>query len=517
MRFTFYDGVNTVGGNKILLEADGTSLLLDFGENFSEMNRYFDEFMTPRSPVGILDYLELDLLPPLQGIFRPDMELEGIWRRKENHPWFRTVEVDALLLSHAHLDHCGFLRFLKAEIPVYSSLKTSLLLKVTQETSKDDGYYFFKELSLTEEGLLHKTTKKSENKYFWRKFFIFGERNSLAEEKWRETKEDALQFFPGLSSTFNFLGEREAKIGQLRVKVWPVDHSIPGACAYGIQTSSGWVIYTGDLRKHGKERGLTLTFAEEARKLKPLALIVEGTRISQNEEDSSFSEETVEENITEILRHSCGLVVADFGPRNIERLLSFLEAAKRCKRKLVITSKDLALLTTLQVADPSLSLPEKDPYLLVFKDVKARRENWEKELLEKYSSSTVTCRDIRNSQGDFVLCFSYFDLQELVDIQPQGGVYVLSSCEPFNEEMKIDQNKLEAWVDHFGLEKHGALIGEKMLHASGHMDREGLRELIEEINPQFVIPVHTEKPEAFAEIVPTRKLIWPEKGKALEL
>lgn len=43
----FYDGVNCIGGNKILLEADGTSLFLDFSLNFGAEGRYFDEFLNP--------------------------------------------------------------------------------------------------------------------------------------------------------------------------------------------------------------------------------------------------------------------------------------------------------------------------------------------------------------------------------------------------------------------------------------------------------------------------------------
>ncbi|MCK4826300.1 hypothetical protein KA005_61730, partial [bacterium] len=38
----------------------------------------------------------------------------------------------------------------------------------------------------------------------------------------------------------------------------------PGACAWGIETSSGWVIYSGDLRLHGKRAELARKFIEEA-------------------------------------------------------------------------------------------------------------------------------------------------------------------------------------------------------------------------------------------------------------
>jgi hypothetical protein len=43
---------------------------------------------------------------------------------------------------------------------------------------------------------------------------------------------------------------------------FPVGHSIPGA--WGIETTSGWVIYSGDLRLHGKRADLTRRFIKEA-------------------------------------------------------------------------------------------------------------------------------------------------------------------------------------------------------------------------------------------------------------
>ena len=61
-------------------------------------------------------------------------------------------------------------------------------------------------------------------------------------------------------------------------RCFPVDHSIYGAAAYAVETSRGWIVYTGDLRLHGKQGHLTKKFIEEARELKPEILICEGTQ-----------------------------------------------------------------------------------------------------------------------------------------------------------------------------------------------------------------------------------------------
>lgn len=77
IRLTFYDGANCIGGNKFLLEADDTALFLDFGTNFGAEGLFFDEFLRPRSIVGIGDLLDLGLLPPLQGVYRQDFDRDG--------------------------------------------------------------------------------------------------------------------------------------------------------------------------------------------------------------------------------------------------------------------------------------------------------------------------------------------------------------------------------------------------------------------------------------------------------
>jgi len=49
---------------------------------------------------------------------------------------------------------------------------------------------------------------------------------------------------------------------QYNIKAWPVDHSIPGAMAYAVETSEGWIVYTGDLRLHGSKGNLTRAFSK---------------------------------------------------------------------------------------------------------------------------------------------------------------------------------------------------------------------------------------------------------------
>ncbi len=133
---TFYDGTNCIGGNKFLLEADGTAIFLDFGTNFGAEDLFFDEFLRPRSITGLADLLELGLLPPLWGIYRQDFEIPGRnwWEMLKRRPTYRELEVDGVLLSHAHIDHSGYISFLDRTIPVYTGLTTAFIAKAIQDT-----------------------------------------------------------------------------------------------------------------------------------------------------------------------------------------------------------------------------------------------------------------------------------------------------------------------------------------------------------------------------------------------
>ena len=129
VKLTFYGGIEEIGGNKILLESEGTKIFLDFGMSFSRRELYFEEYLMPRSANGIGDFLEMGLLPDISGVYRDDL-LEHIGR-KPQHP-----EVQAVVLSHAHADHANYISFLHKDIPVYCGDTCNIFLKQSKNKVK---------------------------------------------------------------------------------------------------------------------------------------------------------------------------------------------------------------------------------------------------------------------------------------------------------------------------------------------------------------------------------------------
>ncbi|MDI6631792.1 MAG: exonuclease [Bacillota bacterium] len=510
---TFLDGVNCIGGNKILLEAGGAALLFDFGTNFGAEGAYFDEFLRPRSFYGLGDLLELGLLPPLPGIYRRDLELpgEGWWEKFRGHSHLRAADVQGVLLSHAHVDHCGYIAYLEHDLPVCTSLSSAVIVKAIQDTGKAE---LAREVCYTaprqagEGGLLE--AERSRRVPARQRQFVAVDVSAVPEQAaafWEDSPATR-----GVEPRPIQAAAGSARIGGLEVRFWPVDHSIPGAGAFAVRTSAGWVVYTGDLRLHGGQAGLTERFIREAAALKPLALLCEGTR---PETARPVTEEEVRANACEEVRRAEGLVVADFGPRNVERLLAFLEAARNAGRRLAVLPKDAYLLEALSLTGLDAPDPLAEESMVLYVEAKLRRDRWEKELIERWRErapeKVIRARNVTRAPGAYVLCFSYYDLNELIDIGVYGGKYIYSSCEPFNEEMRIDFNRLLSWVRHFGLEFLG---GEgSRFHASGHIHGPGIEELVETVRPEVLIPVHSESRSFFQRFHGVCKVICPEKGE----
>src|SRR5437867_4426430 len=203
VRLTFFGGVNEIGGNKILLEDHDTRILIDFGMSFAKKELFYAEFLAPRVANGLGDFLEMGLLPDLEGIYREDL-LATIGREPQD------PQCDGVLLSHAHLDHSSYISFLHEKIPVYCGETCHLILQALQEAGAR---------SLESEVIDFK-------------------KRPIIDRKAAPVRREFHTFRTG----------QRMKIGGLEIEPVHVDHSIPGNYGFIIHTSEGSVVYTSDVR-----------------------------------------------------------------------------------------------------------------------------------------------------------------------------------------------------------------------------------------------------------------------------
>ncbi|MFQ6089997.1 MAG: MBL fold metallo-hydrolase [Candidatus Bipolaricaulia bacterium] len=494
MRLVILDGAETIGGTKIYLESGGTGLLLDFGINYRRWGLYYEEYIKPRAARGVLDLLTLGLAPQVGGIYRDDLFPQGY------RPELPELPAEGVLISHAHLDHCGLLGLLRAEIPVHASALSAAMMKAVQESGQLD---YYSELAYINPRQPREEDPRVLRTVSWQRGAYLGRRWAIADGAGDRLKE-FLTAPPNPKGKKLVPGPVEGsggRLGDLQYKAFPVDHSIPGALAYAIETEQGWVVYTGDLRLHGGRGDLMKKFAAAARELRPYLLITEGTRAGAGGPRTTEAE-VYQQALQAVREHEGRLIIADFGPRNIERLGSFLKIAAETGRMLLVLAKDAYLLEALAAAAPEFDHLQH-PSLGIFDEVKVEQRPWEGRLRERYAEGLVRLEEVHRSPGDYILAFSYWDLKHLLDLAPQRGLYIYSSSESYTEEQRIDMKRLWNWLKFFHFEVIGFHLEDDKpvfpegLHASGHASGKDLLWMAKEISPKFILPVHTEHPEFF--------------------
>lgn len=417
---TFYGGVNEIGGNKILLQDRATKIFFDFGMSFSAKKQFYSPpFLSPRNEKSLQ---ELGILPALSGIYKFDPA---------------PPEANAVFLSHAHLDHSGYLSFIKREIPVYCGETAQTILHAMSEIRRADLEFDVRDIE------------------------------------------------------FNvFRTGAKIQVDDVVVEPFHVDHSIPGAYGFLIHTSNGTIVYTGDFRDHGGKPEMTHEFVEKASEAEPVAVVTEAT----NTIGATVSNEVeVEAKLDKIASQVDGILLAEFGYSDIDRLNTFHRIAQKHQRCLAVSLRQAYLLDALS-GDVHLKVPAlEDDGLRVFRKSKKRYEKWETRLMERLGgeNKVLDVFDVSKQQCKVVLAVSFYDFEELISIQPTAGsCYVLSASEPFNEEMEIDYDRLVNWLSHYGLPQYH-------VHVSGHMMPLPLKAALKKMGAKQVFPIHTENAELF--------------------
>jgi ribonuclease J len=219
MKVSIHSGANRIGGSCIEIASATTRIILDCGWPLGE---------------------EIDLTPPpVPGLFAPGQP------------------PDALLLSHAHPDHTGFIEQIELDVPVFATIDASKIMKV--------GSLYAGGMALSQDRF----------------------RPVHVPRSWREPV-------------------HPFQIGDLRIIAYPVDHSSPGAVGYLVEHGGKRIFYTGDLRFHGRKQGMHKRILKDLGRNLDL-LITEGTNVGRAQ--SGLSSERAVENRAATLSRGCSVCV----------------------------------------------------------------------------------------------------------------------------------------------------------------------------------------------------------------
>ncbi len=478
------DGADCIGGNKIAVSSGG-AVLLDFGINIKRKRECLLGYRALAVANMLYYYLYSGILPRIKGVYREDLvaldeRVKAVLGRGE------PIEASLCIFSHAHRDHYGASGFLSSGIKLAMSRSMKTIMETMLESSAVSGI---------EAEVFEMKNRGGEGPGARERPIIIFEENSK---------------IPG--APFNIIPH-------------PIDHSIPAAFGFVIEDLS--MAYTGDIRRHGPLKSLTDKFIERAKGVD--YLIIEGTRI-----DSSIIVRE-DEVIWEIRRYveekegklACVIV----SPADVDRIKSIIRLSEELGRTPVLCPRAAYLIDRLAESGTKIPLPDLRSAGIYFERRSLTRGGYDLEsqhyrgwLKRTYADrldgrkpgTLVKAEEISERQEDYLLILGGLDqILELAQMRPRpSSGLVVSTSEPHDEEQEIEWAKFERWVNLLRLDM-------RIAHSSGHADRETLIEIINEIGPRILIPVHTENPQEFHRLAEAGELrcevFLPSPAKPLRL
>jgi ribonuclease J len=287
-----------------------------------------------------------------------------------------------------------------------------------------------------------------------------------------------------------------------------------------IESEDSQVLYTGDIRFHGK---CGYNLGEELDGLAPDVMFCEGTRIDKTEPDN---EKKVETDLIDVISKCEGLVMVGFTWKDIDRYETVRDAAIKSGRIPVFDPRLAYLLARIgrstydegarvflercgsmlyspgdysnskhKVGDMPISEWSSKPNVVVD---------------TKHLENGISALELSENPSSYVLHLDYFRFKNILDfVLPEGSVFVRAQCEPFNPKMELSQKRMIRWLKHFRINADNK-YRPYQIHASGHASGPEIQEMIDKIKPKLLVPVHTEHPEMFRN--PAGNIHMPEKG-----
>lgn len=290
-------------------------------------------------------------------------------------------------------------------------------------------------------------------------------------------------------------------VDDISVKLLPVDHDVVGACGFVITTPEGTVSYTGDYRFHGFHPELTEAFAKEAKGVD--ILITEGVSVSFSDVDMRSLEGPdltirTEKMLLEEFEGVCckekGLLVMNPYNRNVERLYWLHKSAEKMGRTVIFDAVSADYLSEFY---PEERLAVYQAAIKKYNSGQ-ERERWQ----------IVRKKDLLKEPGKYVLQLEYRDMMELLDLYPVVSRYLHIDGAPLGSYDPSWQN-LQAMLKRLRIPHDVRGIG-------GHAQPYGIKQLIDQIEPGILVPLHSLRPDQVQSEKAGRRIL-PAYGETIVL
>ena len=409
MILTVYRGTREIGGTCIEVAAGRTRLILDAGLPLVDANR--DPFDSLKALRSTRDELIADgTIPPVPGLFAADAPAP-----------------DAIVLSHAHLDHTGLVHHSRPEVPVYATTGTSKMMLAGA---------------------------------------IFANRPSLDR-----TRHHAIS--PGVPF----------RVGEFTITPFAVDHSTFGCLAILVEAGGKSLLYSGDLRRHGRKPGMIRTLVDRVAPRNIDVLLMEGTHLG-GEKEQGLSEYDLEEQVVELVRTAPALVLACFSPLDVDRLVTLYRTAQRTSR-IFVADAYAAFILYLTSSEAYIPRPTREKGIRVYHNAAFRKKNIEV-LAARFGPDRIELDEVLAHPDKHLMVF-----------RPSMAALDLGGVLP--DRVRVLYQYWKGYLgrpDWVGLQLKVSDAGGDFIpaHASGHIYTSDLRDLVTALNAKTVVPIHTFEP-----------------------
>jgi ribonuclease J len=348
---TIHRGTDEIGGSCVELWNENTRIVLDFGMPlFDQEGNEFN--FKPFEKMTVDELISNSILPDIPGLYKKE-----------------TKKTDALLISHAHLDHYGLINYVGKHVPVYLGEATHEIIKISE---------------------------------------MFNPRNI------------------SLPNVTFFKYDVKFQIGDFTITPFSSDHSAFDAYLFLIECDGKRILYTGDFRFHGRKSKVMQRFIAHP----PPSidyLIMEGTQLASDATISKTEEEIELEFLTKFKEDKLNLVYPS--GQNIDRLVSIFKACRNAGKTLVFDVYVAMLLSALsryaQLPYPSKSFENIKVLYTKFSSSKLKGLDKIK-FLYKFKNFKISKEDINANPSNYdmiVISSMIVDFDKMPDIQDGNFIY----------------------------------------------------------------------------------------------
>jgi ribonuclease J len=352
-----------------------------------------------------------------------------------------TDNIDGILISHPHQDHFGEIVNIDSDIPIYCGKLSLELMNATKIFTGND--------------LLQNN------------FQIF--------EAWKSFE-----------------------IGDFKIIPYLVDHSATDAYAFLIEANNKRVLYSGDFRANGRKSKLFANMINDKNLKNVDVLLMEGTMLQRTNEDFP-DEQSVEDKIYGTIKENNQLSFMIGSSQNIDSIVSAYRACKKANKTFVIDIYTAWILEKMQIASSNIPNMNWDNVKVIKKFggnyYKKLQDN--KEYFNSFTSEVfnniVEIDDIKNNPQNYFLKISPWHIEKVLNyIEIDNSNIIYSQWKGYLKEEFSDIDTVKLFEN---LQKNNNWV---YAHTSGHADLKALKIFASSLNPNKLIPIHTEYKKDFA-------------------